>query len=50
MTPACGTGGMLTVAKEKISEFNPKVKIGLFGQEINDSTYHFLMKASIQPL
>ena len=28
--PACGTGGMLTVAQEKISEFNPKAKIGLF--------------------
>ncbi len=37
--PACGTGGMLTVAKEKISELNSKAKIHLFGQELNDSTY-----------
>lgn len=37
--PACGTGGMLTVAKEKILELNPKAKVELFGQEINDKTY-----------
>ena len=37
--PACGTGGMLTVAKEKISDLNSKAKIHLFGQELNDETY-----------
>jgi len=37
--PACGIGGMLTVAKEKISELNPKAKIHLFGQGLNEETY-----------
>lgn len=37
--PACGTGGMLTVAKEEIKNLNSKAKIELFGQEINDETY-----------
>ena len=38
--PACGTGGMLTVAKEYIlSEMNQKAQVELFGQEINDETY-----------
>ncbi len=37
--PACGTGGMLTVAKEEIEELNPQAKIELFGQESNDETY-----------
>ena len=37
--PACGTGGMLTAAKEYISSVNPKSHVVLFGQEINDETY-----------
>jgi type I restriction enzyme M protein len=38
--PACGTGGMLTVAKDYIlSSINKKAHIELFGQEINDETY-----------
>lgn len=37
--PACGTGGMLTVAKQKINELNPNAIVELFGQEINDKTY-----------
>lgn len=37
--PACGTGGMLSVAKEKIIEINPKAKVEVFGQENNDKTY-----------
>ena len=37
--PACGTGGMLTVAKEEILRLNSQAKIELFGQEINDETY-----------
>ena len=37
--PACGTGGMLSVAKEKIVEINPKAKVEVFGQENNDKTY-----------
>ena len=38
--PACGTGGMLTIAKEHILEhINPDADVKLFGQEINDETY-----------
>jgi len=38
--PACGTGGMLSVAKEYIlGEINPKADIRLFGQEVNPETY-----------
>ena len=40
---ACGTGGMLTVAQERLlklaSEQGKKVSIHLFGQEINPETY-----------
>jgi type I restriction enzyme M protein len=32
-------GGMLSVAKEKILEINPKAKVEVFGQENNDKTY-----------
>ncbi len=38
--PCCGTGGMLTIGKEWVHEnINPNIKIDLYGQEINDSTY-----------
>jgi len=38
--PACGSGGMLSIAKEYIHEkFNPAADIRLFGQEVNDETY-----------
>ena len=37
--PACGTGGMLTAAKEQIEEINPAAEVLLFGQEINDQSY-----------
>lgn len=38
--PACGTGGMLTIAKEHIiSDINKKASVELFGQEINDETF-----------
>ena len=37
--PACGTGGMLSVAKEYILKDNPQADIRLFGQEVNDETY-----------
>ena len=37
--PACGTGGMLTVAKEYIKkEINPDVDIEIYGQELNAET------------
>ncbi|MGQ9689422.1 MAG: HsdM family class I SAM-dependent methyltransferase, partial [Desulfobaccales bacterium] len=37
--PCCGTGGMLTIAKERIQEINPKAEVHLFGQEVNPETY-----------
>jgi type I restriction enzyme M protein len=37
--PACGTGGMLTEAKNHISERNSKARVELFGQEINPTAY-----------
>lgn len=38
--PACGTGGMLTVAKEHIlSDINEDATVQLFGQEVNDETF-----------
>mgnify|MGYP001296147670 CR=1 FL=1 len=38
--PACGTGGMLTTAKEHIHKhINDKVETHLYGQELNSSTY-----------
>ena len=37
--PCCGSGGMLTIAKERISELNPLAEVHLFGQEINPETY-----------
>ena len=38
--PACGTGGMLSIAKEYIlTHLNPNADIRLFGQEVNDETY-----------
>lgn len=37
--PACGTGGMLSVAKEYIAEINPTIRLATFGQELNDETF-----------
>ena len=37
--PACGTGGMLSTAKEQMQEVNPHLDVLLFGQEINDQSY-----------
>ena len=37
--PACGTGGMLSIAEEYLSELNNKAKLELFGQEINPESY-----------
>lgn len=38
--PACGTGGMLTLAKEYLlSAVNPNLEVYLYGQEINEKTY-----------
>jgi type I restriction enzyme M protein len=38
--PACGSGGMLSAAKEFIEEkINKKAKVVLYGQEVNDKTW-----------
>ncbi|RZL20386.1 MAG: SAM-dependent DNA methyltransferase [Pedobacter sp.] len=37
--PACGTGGMLSVAEEYLHELNAEARLELFGQEINDESY-----------
>lgn len=37
--PACGTGGMLSVAEEYLHQLNASTKIMPFGQEINDQTF-----------
>ncbi len=37
--PTCGTGGMLTIAEERIKALNPRAVVRLFGQELNDASY-----------
>ena len=35
----CGTGGMLTIAKDRIRKINNQVRVELFGQELNPKTF-----------
>jgi type I restriction enzyme M protein len=37
--PACGTGGMLSVAEEYLRELNPQAKLEVFGQELNGESF-----------
>lgn len=37
--PACGTGGMLSVAEEYIHKLNPDARLEVFGQEMNPESY-----------
>lgn len=37
--PACGTGGMLALAEEALKEFNPSIRVELFGQELNGESF-----------
>ncbi len=37
--PACGTGGMLSVAEDWVRELNPAARLEVFGQELNGETY-----------
>ncbi len=37
--PACGTGGMLSVAEEYLRELNPDARLEVFGQELNPESY-----------
>mgnify|MGYP004443377251 CR=1 FL=1 len=55
--PCCGTGGMLTVARDEIRRMsqNPNLKVYLYGQELNHKTYaicksDLLMKGDDQDL
>jgi type I restriction enzyme M protein len=44
--PACGTGGMLSVAEDHLRELNPDARLEVFGQELNEETYAVCPKAS----
>ena len=37
--PACGTGGMLSVAEDYLRELNPRARLEVFGQEVNPESY-----------
>lgn len=39
LDPACGTGGMLSEAREYMREKNPKINLQCHGQEYNPETY-----------
>ena len=39
LDPACGTGGMLSVAEDYLRELNPQARLRVFGQEVNAETY-----------
>lgn len=37
--PAAGTGGMLTITEAALKEYNPTIRVELYGQEINPESY-----------
>ncbi len=37
--PACGTGGMLSVAEDHLRRLNPQARLEVYGQELNAETY-----------
>jgi type I restriction enzyme M protein len=37
--PTAGTGGMLSVAGEHLTDLNPDARLTMFGQELNDESY-----------
>lgn len=37
--PACGTGGMLSIAQEHLTALNPNAALEVFGQELNAETW-----------
>jgi type I restriction enzyme M protein len=39
LDPACGTGGMLSVAEDHLRSLNPEARLQVFGQELNAETY-----------
>jgi type I restriction enzyme M protein len=39
LDPACGTGGMLSVAEDHLRSLNEKARLEVYGQELNAETY-----------
>ena len=39
LDPACGTGGMLSIAEDYLRDLNPEGELRVFGQELNAETY-----------
>jgi type I restriction enzyme M protein len=39
LDPACGTGGMLSVAEDHLRSLHPQARLEMFGQELNPETY-----------
>jgi len=37
--PACGTGGMLALTEEAMKAHNEKIRVELYGQELNDESF-----------
>src|ERR1700680_4888366 len=37
--PACGTGGMLSVAEDHLASLNPNARLVMYGQELNPESY-----------
>ena len=37
--PAAGTGGMLSIAEMQMKELNPRIRVELFGQELNPESF-----------
>lgn len=37
--PTAGTGGMLSIAGEFLAEHNPRARLTMYGQELNDESY-----------
>jgi len=37
--PACGTGGMLALMEEAMKKFNDKIRVELYGQELNPESF-----------
>ena len=37
--PACGTGGMLALTEEEMHALNPRIRVELFGQEVNGESF-----------
>jgi len=39
LDPACGTGGMLSVAEDHLRSLHPEARLEVFGQELNPESY-----------